>query len=94
MEGKGYFRNISNDKDYLGRLLRGETSNMQDSMTQYIQYKLKVSSFNHTQGFAGRINNDINYNFFVEVGKHNAVEDLLNNLAANAGVATVQAFGI
>jgi hypothetical protein len=92
-EGKAYFRNISNDKDYLGRLLRGETSNMQDNTKQYIQYKLKVSSFNHTQGFAGRINDDINYNFFVEVGKHQAVEDLLNNLAANAGVATVAAFG-
>lgn len=93
-ESKAYFRNISNDKDYLGRLLRGETSNMQDNLAQYIQYKLKVSSFSHTQGFAGRISNDINYNFFVEVGKHGALEALLNNLAANAGVATVQAFGV
>jgi hypothetical protein len=93
-ESKAYFRNTTNDKGYLGRLLRGETSNMQDSLVQYIQYKLKISSFNHTQSFAGRINNDINYNIFVEVGKHTAVEDLLNNLAANAGVAGVQAFGI
>jgi len=92
-EGKAYFRNLSNDKDYLGRLLRGETSNMQDNTKQYINYKLKVSSFNHTSGFAGRINDDINYNFYVEVGKHQAVEDLLNNLAANAGVATIAAFG-
>lgn len=91
-EGKAYFRNQSNDKDYLGRLLRGEASNMQDSMKQYIQYKLKVSSFNHAQAFAGRINSDINYNFFVEVGKHAAVENLLNNLAANAGVSPVKAF--
>ena len=92
LEGKAYFRNLSNDKDYLGRILRGETSSMQDNTKQYIQYKLKVSSFNHAQGFAGRINDDINYNFFVEVGRHQAVEDLLNNLAANAGVATVAAF--
>ena len=61
--------------------------------TQYIQYTLKVSHFNHTQSFAGRINEDINYDIFVEVGRHQAVEDLLNNLASNAGVPTVQAFG-
>jgi len=93
-ESKAYFRNTTNDKGYLGRILRGETSNLQDSLVQYIQYKLKISSFNHSQGFAGRINNDINYNIFVEVGKHNEVEDLLNSLAANAGVEGVQAFGI
>ena len=92
-ESKAYFRNTTNDKGYLGRILRGETSNLQDSLVQYIQYKLKISSFNHSQGFAGRINNDINYNIFVEVGKHNEVEDLLNSLAANAGVEGVQAFG-
>lgn len=93
-ESKAYFRNTTNDKGYLGRLLRGETSNLQDSMLQYVQYKLKISSFNHSQGFAGRINNDINYNIFVEVGKHTAVENLLNNLAANAGIEGVQAFSI
>jgi hypothetical protein len=58
-----------------------------------VQYTLTVSHFNHAQGFAGRINEDINYHFFVEVGKHQAVESLLNDLAANAGVSGVQAFG-
>ena len=91
-EGRAYFRDIKNNRDYLGRLLRGETSNMQDNTAQYIQYKLKISSFKHAQGFAGRVNDDINYNFFVEVGKHQALEDLLNNLAANAGVSTIAAF--
>lgn len=92
-EGRAYFRGLNYRKDYLGRLLRGETSNMEDESKQYIQYTLKVSHFNHTQSFAGRINEDINYDIFVEVGRHQAVEDLLNNLASNAGVATVQAFG-
>lgn len=92
-EGRAYFRDIKNNRDYLGRLLRGETSNMQDNTAQMIQYKLKISSFKHAQGFAGRVTDDINYNFFVEVGKHQALEDLLNNLAANAGVSTIAAFG-
>jgi hypothetical protein len=92
-EGRAYFRGLNYRKDYLGRLLRGETSNMEDESKQYIQYTLKVSHFNHTQSFAGRINEDINYDIFVEVGRHQAIEDLLNNLAANAGVPSVQAFG-
>jgi len=91
-EGRAYFGGLNNDKDYLGRLLRGETSNMQDNTVQFIQYKLKVSSFNHTQGFAGRTNSDINYNFFVEVGRHKDLENLLNKLAASAGVEGVTAF--
>ena len=91
-EGRAYFGGLNNDKDYLGRLLRGETSNMQDSTVQYIQYKLKVSSFNHTQGFAGRTSDDINYNFFVEVGRHKDLENLLNKLAASAGREGVTAF--
>jgi hypothetical protein len=91
-EGRAYFGGLNNDKDYLGRLLRGETSNMQDNTVQYIQYKLKVSSFNHTQGFAGRTTDDINYNFFVEVGRHKDLENLLNKLAASAGREGVTAF--
>lgn len=91
-EGRAYFGGLNNDKDYLGRLLRGETSNMQDNTVQFIQYKLKISSFNHTQGFAGRINDDINYNFFVEVGRHKDLENLLNKLAAAAGREGVTAF--
>lgn len=92
-EANAYFRGDS-PKSYLGKLLRGETTNLPDSTAQYIQYTLKVSNFNHTQGFAGRINDDIDYNFFVEVGKQDALEALLNNLAANAGVSPVQAFPI
>jgi len=65
---------------------------MQDNTVQFIKYKLKISSFNHTQGFAGRINDDINYNFFVEVGRHKDLENLLNKLAAAAGREGVTAF--
>ena len=91
-EGRAYFRGLTYRKDYLGRLLRGETSNMEDESKQYVQYTLKVSHFNHTQGFAGRINEDINYDIFVEVGRHDEVEALLNSIASAAGVPTVKAF--
>lgn len=92
-EGRAYFRGLTYRKEYLGRLLRGETSNVEEQSAQFVQYTLTVSHFNHTQGFARRINEDINYDIFVEVGKHKDVEDLLNALASGAGVDPVQAFG-
>jgi hypothetical protein len=93
-EARAYFRGgTAYRKDYLGRLIRGETTNMEDQVRQYVQYTLTVRHTNFTQSFAGRINETINYDFYVEVGRHNAVETLLNNLAGAAGVAGVQAFG-
>lgn len=95
-ESRYYFRGTkyrSGHKGYLGRLLRGETSNIEDQSKQYVQYTLTVSHFNHTQSFAARINEDINYDIFVEVGRHKEVEALLNNIASASGVSTVKAFG-
>ena len=92
-EGRAYFRGIGVRKDYLGRLIRGETTNMEDQTKQYIQYTLTVDHFNMTQSLAGRINEVINYDIFVEVGRQDAVESLLNSLASAAGVPMVQAFG-
>jgi hypothetical protein len=92
-EGRAYFQGIGVRKDYLGRAIRGEVTNMEDQAKQYIQYTLTVDHFNRTQSLAGRINEVINYDIFVEVGRQADVEALLNNLAAEAGVPTVQAFG-
>jgi hypothetical protein len=91
-ESRAFFRNAYDSKDYLGRVLRGETSHIQDNTAQYVHYTLKVSGFNHSQGFAGRINSDVDYNFFVELGKHLPLEGILNEIAANAGRPTVKAF--
>lgn len=94
-EGRAYFQGLPYRKDYLGRLLRGETSNFEDQMTQYVQYTVSISHDSFSQGFARRnTDNNINYHFFVEVGRHKDIENILNDLAANAGVETVQAFGI
>lgn len=80
-------------KDYLGRILTGEISNMEDQLKQYVMYTLQIGSGKHAQGFAGRISQDINYHIWVEVGRHTAVEYLLNNIATNAGLDAVKAFG-
>lgn len=92
-EGRMYFQGLPYRKDYLGRLLRGETSNMEDQIAQYIQYTVTVQNGTYSQGFARRHSDNINYHFFVEVGRQNALENILNDLAANAGVSPVAAFG-
>lgn len=93
-EGRAYFQGLPYRKDYLGRLLRGETSNFEDQMSQYVQYTVEVSHDTYSQGFSRRnTDNNINYHFFVEVGRHNDMENILNDLAANSGVSPVQAFG-
>lgn len=92
-EGRMYFQGLPYRKDYLGRLLRGETSNMEDQIAQYVQYTVTVQNSTYSQGFARRHSDNINYHFFVEVGRHNDLEAILNDLAANSGVSPVAAFG-
>lgn len=92
-ESRAYFQGVHRPKDYLEKILMGAVSNMEDQSKQYVQYTLVVDHHNKTQGFGSRKIEGINYDVFVEVGRHKAVEDLLNDIAANAGVETVTAFG-
>lgn len=91
-EGRRYFRGFDR-KEYLGRLLTGEISNMEDQLKQYVMYTLQIRSGKHAAGFGSRVSQDINYHVWVEVGRHNAVEALLNDVATHAGIAAVRAFG-
>lgn len=79
--------------DNLKRYLRGLESSIQDQTKQYVDYALTVNHRNSSQGFGAGISENFTYHVLVEVGKHQAVEDLLNALASAAGVGTVQAFG-
>ena len=90
-EGLAYFRDLTRSGDYLERLLTGGTSNIEDLFAQYVHYTLQVKHRSMTQGFAQDNVENINYDIYVELGKHKDTEDLLNNIAANAGVQTVKA---
>ena len=68
-------------------------SSVQNQLKQYVDYAITIGHASHSQGFAARLNEDITYHVYVEVGRHFAVEDLLNTIASGAGVGTVQAFG-
>jgi len=87
-----YFRDET-PGDNLKRNLRGMESSVQNQLKQYVDYAITIGHASHSQGFAARLNEDITYHVYVEVGRHFAVEDLLNTIASGAGVGTVQAFG-
>lgn len=92
-EGEAYFLGERTHGEYLTKLLRGTTSSIADDYAQYVQYTLGVEHKHFASGFAHEAVDNINYIIFVEVGRHQAVEDLLNNIAVNAGISPVSAFG-
>lgn len=90
-EGRSYFRDLNYQHNYLGKILTGTTSNIENQLAQYVHYTLQVRHKSLTGSFASETPENINYDVFVELGRHQDVENLLNNIAANAGQKTVQA---
>lgn len=93
-ESQSYFLNKGRRLDYQGRVLQGETSSFSDLGTQYVDYVIEIAHEGITQGFARGNTKNIAYHVLVEVGRHNAIENLINNIAANAGLPPVKAFGL
>jgi hypothetical protein len=93
-EGRAYFLGEKYNHSYLTRVLRGETSNMEDQLAQYAHYTVEIGHEGYTQGFARTNSKNIEYHIWVELGRHFELETLLNNLASNAGVPTVQATAV
>lgn len=93
-ESNYYFSGRNSPLDYMGLVLTNETSNLENLMKQYIDYTVVIKSGRMSRGFARDIGETIEYHIFVGVGEHTVVENLLNDLASNAGVRTVQAFGV
>lgn len=92
-ESRMYFSGRRRNNNFLSRILRGDTSNIEDQLVQYVDYALTVNPSRSSQGFGGTTTENITYHFYAEVGRHMDVESLLNKLATSAGVSTVQAFG-
>jgi|GEM_PF-2661951 len=88
-EGLAFFKGTNYQSNYLTRILLGETATVGDHLAQYRVYYLEVANTEYAGGFAGKHTNNVSYEIYVENGKHTAVQNLLNNLAANAGVPPV-----
>jgi len=89
-QSRAYFLGEQYRFSYLGRILRGEEAVIQNNFQQMAQIMLEVRHENYTQGMAGRHSANNLYQFYVPFGEHQPVVDLLNSLAASAGVATIQ----
>jgi hypothetical protein len=88
-DGLAFFKGANYQSNYLTRILLGETATVGDHLAQYRVYYLEVANTEYAGGFAGKHTNNISYEIYVENGKHTAIQNLLNNLAANAGVPPV-----
>lgn len=93
VRGKSYFTNGNDPKhdNLFARSIYGRESDL-DELTQYVTYALKISRTKYAQGFGSKQEENFTYHVVAEVGKHAAVEALLNSLATEAGVGTVEAF--
>lgn len=90
-EGVAYFRGTNYQSNYLSRLILNETAAVQNNIAQAVVYYLEIDHNTHSNGFAGRHEQSTSYNIYVEYGKHQEVENLLNALATSAGVPGVHA---
>ena len=88
-----YFTGQPRHEDSLvTRMLLGE-EHVLKSNKQYVDYALTVRREIYSQSFAGTQQDNVTYHIFVEVGRHQDVENMLNMLASASGIPTVKAFG-
>jgi hypothetical protein len=90
---RAFFSGMHIDYNYMGRILTGNESNILDLDAQFVDYAITIRRRNFSQGLSSVKDEYIDYHINVELGRHQDVEDLVNALAAGAGLPGVQAFG-
>jgi hypothetical protein len=90
---RAFFSGMHIDYNYMGRILTGNESNLIDLDAQFVDYAITIRRRNFSQGLTSVKDEYIDYHVNVELGRHQDVEDLVNALAAGAGLPGVQAFG-
>jgi len=91
-ESVAYFLGENPNSTYIKKLLNGGLSVIDNDFAQYVHYTLTIETTKNAGGFGNVSSSDLSYSIWVEVGKHAAVEAVLNNLAAHAGVEPVKAY--
>lgn len=87
-----FFTGSQRHKDYVAKMLTGQETNISYN-SQYVDYAVTIKRNYFSQGFSDRETDYITYHVFVEVGKHQDVEELLNKLATASGLESVKAYG-
>lgn len=93
IEAKTYFDgDLGHRGNNFAKYLLGEESVL-DYRGQYVDYAVTVKDNGYAQGFASSMDTAITYHMHVPVGRHTAIEALINELAAAANLPAVAAFG-
>ncbi len=74
-----------------GKWVLGQETHLKP-LSQYVDYVLSIRRVRMAQSFSGEVVENFNYHILAEVGRHQDIEDILNALATEAGIDTVQAY--
>lgn len=74
-----------------GKWALGQESHLKPNVN-YVDYVLSVRMVRFAQSFSGEKVENFNFHILAEVGRHQDVEDVLNAMATEAGIPTVQAY--
>ncbi len=74
-----------------GKWTLGQETHLKPA-AQYVDYVLSVRTVRMAQSFSSEVVENTNYHILAEVGRHQDTEDILNALATEAGLDTVQAY--
>lgn len=88
---RAFFTGRSFDYDYVGRIFTGTESNIYDLNAQYADYALTLRRRVFSQALSKTNEEYITYHIIVPVGKHQAIEEVLNSLAAANHISGVKA---
>ena len=87
-----YFRNTHRHKgNNYAKFVFGEETRLKGT-AQYVDYIFTIEPSRIQGGVTQRVNEKRTYHVYVEVGRHEQVEQLLNDLAVAAGIPPVQAY--
>lgn len=75
-----------------GKLVLGQESHLKP-LTQYVDYVIKIRTTRFAQSFSGEVVENFDYHILVDACNYQGVENLINNLAHDAGLDTVYAYG-
>lgn len=90
--GNVFFTGRSRFEDNnFGNWALGQESHLKPT-AQYVDYVLTVRINSYAQSFSGELNETFNFHILAEVGKHQDIEDILNDLATAAGIDTVVSY--
>lgn len=79
------------DDNNYGNWILGQESHLKPT-SQYVDYVLSIRTVRMSQSFSGEVIENFNFHILAEVGRHKDVEDILNAMATEVGIPTVQAY--